>query len=56
MSTLPYEVREAIVQVFGKAFWLKDPLRGFIVDAGVPGELFDRFAEEFAATAGSVDI
>lgn len=46
MSTLPYEVREAIVQVFGKAFWLKDPLRGFVVDAGVPAELFDRFAEE----------
>lgn len=46
MGKLPYEVREAIVQVFGKAFWLKDPLRAFVVDIGIPGELFDRFADE----------
>lgn len=46
MSGLPYEVREAIVQVFGKSFWLKDPLRAFVVSADVPQALFDRFSDE----------
>jgi len=46
MPQLPYEIREAVVQVFGKAFWLKDPLRAFVVGAGVPADLYDRFAEE----------
>lgn len=46
LSRFPFEVREAIVQVCGKAFWLKDPLRSFFTSAGVPPELFDRFADE----------
>lgn len=46
MSSLPYGIREAIIQVFGKAFWLKGPLRAFVVDAGVSPELFDRYSDE----------
>src|SRR5437667_6220709 len=47
MSTrLPFEIREAIVQVCGKAFWLKDPFRSFLLSAGVPADLYDRFADE----------
>lgn len=43
---LPYEVREAVVQVCGRAFWLKDPLRGFFLSAGVPAHVYDRYSEE----------
>ncbi len=43
---LPYEVREAVVQVCGRAFWLKDPLRAFFLSAGVPPQVYDRYAEE----------
>lgn len=46
MSKLPYEIREAIVQVFGKAFWLKDPMRALLVEAGVSPEMFDRYGDE----------
>jgi hypothetical protein len=43
---LPFEVREAVVSVCGKAFWLKDPLRAMFMSAGVPAALYDRFADE----------
>lgn len=43
---MPFEIREAVVQVCGKAFWLKDPLRSFLLSAGVPPDLYDRFADE----------
>lgn len=33
---LPFEIREAVVRVCGKVFWLKDPFRAFLVAAGVP--------------------
>jgi hypothetical protein len=45
-SKLPFEIREAVVQVCGKAFWLKDPLKSFLISAGVPAPLFDRYADE----------
>ncbi len=45
-KTLPFEVREAIVSACGKAFWLKDPFKGFLLSAGVPPALYDRFADE----------
>lgn len=32
------------MQVCGKAFYYKDPLRAFFLSAGVPSELYDRFA------------
>lgn len=45
-SRLPFEIREAVVSVCGKCFWLKDPFRAFMLSCGVPAELYDRFAEE----------
>jgi hypothetical protein len=43
---LPFDIKEAIVQVCGKAFWLKDPLKAFMISAGVPEELYERYADE----------
>lgn len=43
---LPFEIREAVVAVCGKAFWLKDPFRAFLLSCGVPAELYDRYADE----------
>lgn len=43
---LPYEIREAVVQACGKAFWLKDPLRAFLAGCGVPVEMLDRYGDE----------
>lgn len=43
---LPFEVREAIVQVCGKAFWLKDPLRAFLLSAGVEPGMYDKYSDE----------
>ncbi|MCC6862999.1 MAG: hypothetical protein IT158_30775 [Bryobacterales bacterium] len=45
LGRLPYEIREAIVQVCGKAFWYRDPFRSFLLSAGVPPDLYDRFAD-----------
>ena len=43
---LPFEIREAVVQVCGRTFWLKDPLRAFLLAAGVPSPLYERYEEE----------
>ncbi len=43
---LPFEIRETVVAVCGKAFWLKDPFRAFLLSCGVPSELYDRYADE----------
>ena len=43
---LSYEIREAVVQACGKAFWLRDPLRGFLLSCDVPLEMLDRYADE----------
>ena len=45
-NRLPFEIREAVVSVCGKCFWLKDPFRAFMLSCGVPTELYDRFADE----------
>lgn len=45
-SRLPFEIREAVVAVCGKAFWLKDPFRGFLISCGVPVDVYDRYADE----------
>jgi hypothetical protein len=45
-AKLPFELREAVVAVCGKAFWLKDPLRAFLVSCGVPPDIYDRYADE----------
>ena len=43
---IPFEIREAIVQVCGKAFHYKDPFRQFLIAADVPQELYDRFSDD----------
>lgn len=43
---LPYGIREAFIQVSGRAFWFKDPYRDFLLAAGVPADTYDRYAEE----------
>ncbi len=43
---VPFQIREAVVSVCGKAFWLKDPFRAFLLSCGVPAPLYDRYAEE----------
>jgi hypothetical protein len=43
---LPYEIREAMIQTCGRAFWYKDPLRAFMSSAGVPAQLISRYASE----------
>lgn len=45
-NRLPYEIREAMIQTCGKAFWYKDPLRAFLVSAGVSTDLVSRYAAE----------
>jgi hypothetical protein len=45
-SRLPFEIREAVVAVCGKAFWLKDPFRSFLLSCGVPVEIYDRYGDE----------
>jgi hypothetical protein len=45
-SRLAFEIREAVVAVCGKAFWLKDPFRGFLLSCGVPSEIYDRYGDE----------
>jgi hypothetical protein len=42
-SFLPYEIREAIIQVCGRAFFYKDPLRAFLLGAGVPAHIYDKY-------------
>lgn len=43
---LPFEIREAVVAVCGKCFWLKDPFRDFLLSCGVAPDLYDRYADE----------
>ncbi len=43
---LPFEMSEAVVQTCGRAFWLRDPFRSFLLAAGVPKAVYERYAEE----------
>jgi hypothetical protein len=45
-TRLPFEIREAVVAVCGKAFWLKDPFRAFMLSCGVSADIYDRYADE----------
>lgn len=45
-TRLPFEIREAIVQVCGKGFHYKDPFRTFLLSCGVSAEMYDRYSEE----------
>jgi hypothetical protein len=43
---LPFALREAVVAVSGKCFWLKDPFKAFYLSCGVDEQLYDRYADE----------
>jgi hypothetical protein len=43
---LPYQVKEALITVCGKSFWLKDPLFNIFREAGVPEDLVLKYEEE----------
>ena len=43
---LPFEIREAIVNVCGRSFHYKDPFRDFMISCGVPTKIYDRYADE----------
>ncbi|NPA71222.1 MAG: restriction endonuclease [Gammaproteobacteria bacterium] len=45
-TRLSFEIREAVVSVLGKIFWLKAPFRTFLLSCGVPPEMYDRYADE----------
>lgn len=46
MNTLPYDVLEAMVQCFGKAFFYKDGMESFLRSAEVPPSLTQKYREE----------
>src|SRR5262245_34649382 len=43
MDPLPYEIIEAMVQVFGRSFHFKDNMSAFLTTAGVPRPLVDKY-------------
>lgn len=45
MSAIPYEIREAIIQCFGKIFWYKDKMEDFLIAAGVPRSLVSKYRD-----------
>ncbi len=46
ISRIPYEIREALISVCGKAFWYRDPFRAFLLSCGVPAGIYDRYGDE----------
>lgn len=46
MTPLPYEIIQAMIQCFGRAFHYKDNLTAFFLSCGVPRELNDRHREQ----------
>ena len=47
MDPLPYEIIEAMIQVFGQSFYYKDKMDGFMVGASVPKPLIDKYRNEY---------
>jgi len=46
MTHLPYEIQQAMIQCFGRAFHYKDNLSAFFASCGVPRALNDKYREE----------
>jgi hypothetical protein len=46
MDSVPYEIMEAMVQCFGKAFHYKDGVATFFLTQGVPRPLVDKYRNE----------
>lgn len=43
---LPFQLREAIIEVFRTAFWYKDPFREFLLSCSVPLPLYGQCSKE----------
>ena len=43
---LPYQIKEALIAVCGKSFWLKDPLFNVFRESGVPEDLILKYEGE----------
>lgn len=46
MSQLPYEILEAMIQCFGRAFHFKDRMAAFLANCEVPKHLIDKYRQE----------
>ena len=44
---LPYDIYEALVQCFGKCFYYKDKVAAFMISAGVPRHLVEKYRNEY---------
>lgn len=47
MDPLPYDIVEAMIQVFGRSFYYKDSMASFLLGAGVPKSLIDNYRTEY---------
>lgn len=47
MEPLPYEIIEAMIQVFGRSFYYKDKMAGFMLNSGVPRPLVEQYRDEY---------
>lgn len=48
MKSLPYDILEAMIQCFGRCFWLKDIMESFLLSAGVDRALVAKYRDEGA--------
>ncbi len=46
MVPVPYQITEAVIQCFGRAFHFKDAVAGFMGSCGVPVELIEKYRDE----------
>lgn len=45
-NRLPFEIREALIEVCGKSFWYKDRFRSFMLSAGVPDYIYIKHSDQ----------
>ncbi|MPM62283.1 hypothetical protein SDC9_109149 [bioreactor metagenome] len=46
MQTLPYEIKDQIIQCFGRCFYYKDTVEAFLRSTGVSRELANKYKNE----------
>jgi len=47
LEKIPFEVKEQMIQCFGRCFHLKDMVASFMLSGGVPNELVDKYRREY---------
>ncbi len=48
--SLPYEIRNQMIQCFGTCFYYKDSMEAFLVFAGVPKSLVQKYKNLYKFT------